>query len=34
MNTLTHELNSNLEERNNEIARLKNFVFEENSKEK
>ena len=32
MNTLTHELTANLEERNNEMARLKNFVFEENGK--
>ena len=32
MITLNHEINSNLEERKNELARLKNFVFEENNK--
>ena len=32
MNSLKHSINSNLEERNNEIVKLKNFVFEENNK--
>ena len=32
MNSLHHAVTSNLEERNNEIARLKNFVLEENNK--
>ena len=32
MANLTRDINSNIEERNNELARMKNFVFEENSK--
>ena len=32
MSNLIREINSNIEERNNELARMKNFVFEENSK--
>ena len=32
MNSLLREVNSNIEERKNELARLKNFVFEENTK--
>ena len=32
MNSLSYEVTSNIEERKNELARLKNFVFEENTK--